>query len=100
MKTENLALDPELVPIFARSVRVGLIGLGITRDRRDDPLLTTRGTYNGLETEFAWRYLGSETDYLRLVGRNSTYHQLRRDLVFARSLTVGWLANTASPLTK
>jgi len=96
VKTENLALDPELVPIFARSVRVGLVGLGLTRDRRDDPLLTTRGTYNALEAEIASKYLGSETDYLRLIGRNSTYHRLGRDLVLARSLTVGWLANTAS----
>jgi len=99
VKTENLALDPELVPIFARSVRVGLIGVGIIRDRRDDPLLTTRGTYNAVEMEVASKYLGSETDYLRLVGRNSTYHRLGGDFVLARSLTVGWLANTASANT-
>jgi len=100
VKTDNIALDPILIPIFARSVRVGLVAMGLTRDRRNDPLQTTRGSYNALQAEVATKYLGSETDYLRLVGRNSTYHPLGRDIVFARSLTIGWLANTAADNAK
>lgn len=95
VKTENIKIDPELVPIFAQSVRVGLVSLNFIQDKRDDPLDSRRGFYNALETAVATKYLGSQTDYVRLVGRNSSYHRIRKDLVLARSLTLGWQINTA-----
>ncbi len=94
VKTDNIKIAPELVPVFAQSVRVGLASLNFIQDRRDDPLDSRRGFYNALETAVATRYLGSETDYVRLVGRNSSYHRLGRDLVLARSFTLGWQHNT------
>jgi outer membrane protein insertion porin family len=91
--TSKIKIDPELIPIFAQPVRVGLVGFEFVRDRRDDPLNSTRGTYNAIDTAVASRYLGSQTDYFRVIGRNSSYHQIAKDLVIARSSTVGWMAN-------
>ena len=93
---EKLIIDPELVPIFAQAVRVGLSSVGFIQDRRDDPLESTRGYYNAVEASLASKIFGSETDYLRLVGRNSSYYRVGKDMVVARSLTMGWLINTAS----
>lgn len=100
VKTDNLAISPDLVPIFAQSARVGLVAGGFIQDRRDDPLDSTRGYYNAIEVGLASKIFASETDYFRLVGRNSTYHRLHGDLVLARSLTVGWLRNTANQTEK
>jgi outer membrane protein assembly factor BamA len=91
--TGNIRISPDLIPVFAQPVRVGLAALDLMQDRRDDPLNSTRGYYNALETSVASRYIGSQTNYFRMVGRNSSYHRLGRDVVLARSFTFGWLAN-------
>ncbi len=91
--TANIRIDPELIPVFAQPVRVGLAGLEFIRDRRDDPLNSTRGTYNAVETAVADGILGSQTEYFRIVGRNSSYHRVGRHLILARSFTLGWLGN-------
>ena len=98
VKTGNLAIDPDLVPIFAQSARVGLVASGFIQDKRDDVLDSRRGYYNAVDFGIATKAFGSQTEYTRLVGRNSTYHQLKSDLVLARSLTVGWMANTANDM--
>jgi outer membrane protein assembly complex protein YaeT len=91
----DLKLSEELVPIFAQAARVGLISAGFIQDKRDDPLDSTRGIYNAIEGAIASKYLGGETDYTRLLIRNSTYHLVRKDVVLARSVWLGWLANIA-----
>lgn len=95
-RLSDIKISEELVPIFAQSARVGLISAGVIQDRRDDPLDSTRGSYNAIEVGVASRYLGSQTDYSRILIRNSTYHRIGREFVLARSLSLGWLANTAS----
>ena len=94
-RLSEIKISTELIPIFAQSARVGLISTGFIQDKRDDPLDSTRGIYNAIEAGIASKYLGSQTDYFRLLTRNSTYHKVRRDVVLARSLAVGWLANMA-----
>ncbi len=91
--TRNVRISPDLIPVFAQPVRVSLASLDFIQDRRDDPLNSTRGYYNAIETSIASRYIGSQTNYLRIIGRNSSYYRLGHDLVLARSITVGWLAN-------
>jgi len=92
----NVRISPDLIPIFAQPVRVGLVAVDFIQDKRDDPLNSTRGFYNALETAVATRVLGSETNYVRITGRNSSYHRLARDIILARSVTIGWLGNAAS----
>jgi outer membrane protein insertion porin family len=84
-------VSPELIPIFLRPDRAGLISMSYIQDRRDDPIDTHRGYLNTIDLGGAWKYFGSATDYRRIVVRNSTYHRIGRDLVLARSTQFGWI---------
>ena len=87
----TLKIRPELIPLLSQPVRVGILSAGYVDDRRDDPTDSRKGTYNTLDLGAASRFLGSQTDFFRLLGRNSTYHPLGRKLVLARTLILGWL---------
>jgi outer membrane protein assembly complex protein YaeT len=91
----NLAIDPDLIPIYSRPVRVGIVSGTLFQDQRDDPLDSRRGYYNSVDFGLATKAFASQTDFFRLLARNSTYHRIGRDLVFARSTMLGWLFNTA-----
>jgi len=78
---------------------VGALSASYVDDRRDDPADSRRGTYNSVDLSAASRIFGSETDYLRLLARNSTYHPLGRGLVLARSLSLGAMQSLRSRLT-
>ncbi|MEZ5400075.1 MAG: POTRA domain-containing protein [Bryobacteraceae bacterium] len=92
----NLAIDPDLIPIYSRPVRVGIVSGTLFQDHRDDPLDSRRGYYNSIDFGLASKAFASQSDFFRLLARNSTYHRIGRDLVFARSTMLGWLFNTAS----
>ncbi|MEZ5354895.1 MAG: POTRA domain-containing protein [Bryobacteraceae bacterium] len=94
----NLAIDPDLIPIYSRPVRVGIVSSTLFQDHRDDPVDSHRGYYNSVDFGLASKVFASQTNFFRLLARNSTYHRLGRDLVFARSTMLGWLFNTASGL--
>lgn len=89
----NLAIDPDQIPIFNRAVRVGILSTTFIRDRRDDPIDSHRGSYNSVDVGYASKAFTSETDYFRLLARNSTYHRVWGDLVLARSTTMAMLNN-------
>jgi outer membrane protein assembly factor BamA len=65
------------------------------RNRRDNDLESTRGSYTTIEGGVAAGYFGSEADFSRLLIKNSTYHTFfrnrstRQGFVFARSTSVG-----------
>jgi outer membrane protein assembly complex protein YaeT len=88
----DLLIDPLLVPLLAQPVRIGLVGMSYIRDKRDDPADAHSGVYTTLDLGYAGRFLASQTEFSRLTFRNSTYHPLRRDVVFARSTFFGWNA--------
>lgn len=97
----DVKISRELIPIFAQAARVGFVSGGLVEDRRDDPLESTRGSYSAIEVALASKVFASETEYLRLSGRNATYHRLGKELVLARAFTMGWLLNTArEPIDK
>jgi outer membrane protein assembly complex protein YaeT len=86
-----------LVPLLSQPVRVGVFSVGYVDDRRDDPVDSHRGTYNSLDLGVASRIFGSQTDYFRLAGRNSTYHRLGSRLVLARTLSFGMMTALRTP---
>jgi len=88
---DNLKISPELVPLLAQSVRVGLASMSYIRDRRDNPTDSHRGTYNTVDTGISLPQFGSQTDYTRVVLRNSTYYPLGREIVLARTLQFGYI---------
>jgi outer membrane protein assembly complex protein YaeT len=93
VKATNVLIDPNLVPLLSLPVRIGEPGFGYIRNRRDNDLETTRGSYITIDAGVAAHYFGSEADFSRVLIQNSTYHpfgkQQKHQLVFARSTRVG-----------
>jgi outer membrane protein insertion porin family len=87
----SLKIAPQAVGLLNQPVRVGLIGGSFIQDRRDDPVNSRRGVLNTVDLSYAYRGFGSETDFTRVLIRNSTYYSLGHDLVLARSLQFGYI---------
>jgi outer membrane protein assembly complex protein YaeT len=90
----NLKIEPLLVPLLSQPETVGLESFSIIEDKRDDPADAHHGIFTSLDLSYAPGFLGSQTHFARALFRNSTYHLLRRDLVFARSNQFGVITRT------
>jgi outer membrane protein assembly complex protein YaeT len=86
---DTLNINKDLIPLLSQPVRVGVFSVGYLDDRRDDPIDSHKGTYNTVDLAVASKLFASETDYLRLLARNSTYHRLGDRLVLARTFSFG-----------
>lgn len=82
-------ISPDLIPQLVQPVRVGSFATTLIHDRRDSLLDPTRGVYSTLSVEAASGFFGSQTDFVRLRGTNSTYYRLSKSLVLARSTSFG-----------
>ncbi|MFL6466135.1 MAG: POTRA domain-containing protein, partial [Bryobacteraceae bacterium] len=80
----NLKIDQLLVPLLSQPESLGAVECSVIQDKRDDPTNAHRGIYTTLNLSYAPGVLGSQTHFARGQFRNSTYHTLGRDLVFAR----------------
>jgi outer membrane protein insertion porin family len=85
----ELKITPALIPLFSQAIQLGSTSSTFIQDRRDDPIDPHRGVYNTLDAAFASNLFGSRTSFTRLLGRNATYHRIRRDVTLARSLSIG-----------
>jgi len=92
----TLQISPELIPLLARPVRVGMPSFSYVRDHRDDPIDSHKGTYNSMDYGVASSIFGSQANYTRLFLQNSSYHTFAenknisgRRWVFARSTRIG-----------
>ena len=85
----DLKITPALVPLFAQNIQLGIASMTFIQDRRDDLTDPKRGIYNTLDGAFASNLFGSKTSFTRVLGRNATYHRLTRDVIIARSLSLG-----------
>lgn len=88
-------ITPELIPLLSQPVRVGFVSTTFIQDRRDDPIDAHRGIYNSVDLALASNLLGSQTGFGRIVARNSTYYQLTKNLVLARSTSFGAITRYA-----
>ena len=85
-------LSSEQLPILSQPVRLGEPGFGYIRNKRDNDLDTTRGSYLTVDAGVAASYFGSQADFSRILVQQATYHPFgkrSRQLVFARSTRVG-----------
>ena len=80
-----------LIPLLSQPDKAGLLGFSFIQDHRDDPTNSHRGSLNTVDLGVAWRGFGSETDFTRVLARNTTYHPIGRDIVIARSLQFGYI---------
>ena len=91
----DIVITPELIPLFSQPDQVGIFSMTFIQDRRDDPVNSHRGMYNTIDAGIALKQLGSESEFTRLLMRNSTYHPIGRDVVIARTMQFGWIQRLA-----
>ncbi len=97
VKASNFAsqFSPNLVPLYSAPTRVGGPGFTYIRDKRDNPLESTKGSYFTMDAFAASGYFGSEADFGRVLSQYTTYYgfggkgRVDRQYVFARSTTIG-----------
>jgi outer membrane protein insertion porin family len=97
VKATNISntITVQQIPQLSQPVRLGEPGFGYIRNRRDNDLETTRGSYITVDAGVAAHYFGSEADFSRLLVQQSTYHPFgkqrasTKELVFARSTRIG-----------
>ena len=90
IEEQSLQITPPLIPLVSQPVRVGLLSGTYIQDRRDDPTDSTRGLFNSVDLGLASGVWGSEPDFFRILGQNSTYHRLGNTrAVLARTLQMG-----------
>jgi len=88
-------VTPELIPLLSQPVRVGFFSTTFIHDRRDDPLDAHHGVYTTVDLALAAGAFGSQTGFGRLIVQNSSYYQLTKSLVFARSTNFGFIERYA-----
>jgi outer membrane protein insertion porin family len=87
----DLKISNELIPLLSQPVRVGIASTTFIQDRRDDPVDTHRGMYNTIDLGIALPEFASQTDFTKLLIRNTTYHPIGKNIVLARSLQFGYI---------
>ena len=86
---------PGEITLLSLPARIGGPGFTFIRDKRDNPLESTKGNYFTLDGFASSSYFGSQADFGRALAQNSTYQaigrkgQTGRQFVFARSTTIG-----------
>jgi len=85
----TLHISPNQVPLFSRPARIGMLGGSYINDRRDNPADATKGSYTLADAGVSTDKLGSQANFLRFSGQNSTYYPLGSHLTFARNTRIG-----------
>ena len=88
-------ISSDLIPLLSQPVRVGFFSMSFIQDKRDDPIDSHRGTYTSIDLALSASAFGSQTDFGRVVARNSSYYQLTKDLVLARTTQFGLIERYA-----
>jgi len=88
----SLQVSADLIPLLSQPVRVGGPGLTWFRDTRSPgPLNAMKGAYTTVQGFYASSRFGSQTDFGKLDGTNSTYYQFgKQKYVFARSTRIAY----------
>jgi outer membrane protein insertion porin family len=95
VEATNIEVSADLIPLLSRPTEVGTPNFIYVRNRRDNDLETTRGSYISVEGGIATSFFGSAADFSRFLGRDSTYYTFFRNRstgkgwVFARSTSIG-----------
>ena len=85
----SLVIDPNLIPLYSRPVRIAMPSFTWVRDKRDNPVDTHKGSYNLLDLGLATSALGSESNFGKILFQNSTYYTFKKRWVFARNTQIG-----------
>jgi outer membrane protein insertion porin family len=95
VKASDINISPAEIPLLSLPVRVGEPGFSYIRNKRDNNLESTKGSYTTLDAAVASSIFGSEADFSSILAQNATYHAFGKNraqdkkFVFARSLRIG-----------
>ena len=94
VKASNFAskFSPAEFSLLSLPAVVGGPGVTFIRDKRDNPLESTKGQYFTLDGFVASSYVGSAADFGRILAQDSTYYGFghpNHKFVFARSTSLG-----------
>ncbi len=92
-------ISAQEIPLLSQPALVGMVSGSFVQDHRNDPSDATRGSYTLIDAGVSWRGFGSQANFLRFTGQNSTYHALNSFLVFARKTQYGVVSPYGSPYT-
>jgi outer membrane protein assembly complex protein YaeT len=86
----SLRVAADLIPLLSQPVRVGGPGVTWFHDtRQPSPLNAMQGSFSTIQTFIASSKFGSQTDFWRIDGTNSTYYRLGQ-YVLARNTRIGY----------
>jgi outer membrane protein insertion porin family len=97
VSTHDVVIPALLIPQLLQPVRLGIVSANLAQDRRDNSADAHRGLYNTLDVAVTSKVFGSQRSFLRIVGKNATYHPLTRYVTFARQTTFGVILPFATP---
>jgi outer membrane protein assembly complex protein YaeT len=95
VKASEINISPAEIPLLSLPVRVGEPGFSYIRNKRDNNLESTKGSYTTVDAAVAASVFGSEADFSSILAQNSTYHAFGKNrstdkkFVIARSLRIG-----------
>ncbi|MEO7003840.1 MAG: POTRA domain-containing protein [Acidobacteriaceae bacterium] len=80
---------PALVAPEDQDVRLSTLSASYTRDTRDNPLNSHRGTLQSMELDFNSTKLGSSVDFAKLIGQMAYYKKIPKNIIWANSVRIG-----------
>ncbi len=86
---DSLVIDPILIALYSKPVFIAMPIITMVRDKRDDAINPTKGSYNAVNGGVATSALGSQTNFGRVLIDNSTYYTFKKNWVFARRTQIG-----------
>lgn len=89
VSVSNLRINPFEIPLLSQPVRDAGPELTFVHDTRDNPQDATRGSYSLLDGSVSSTALGSQANFVRFLGQNSTYYRVAPHLIFARNTQFG-----------
>jgi outer membrane protein assembly complex protein YaeT len=95
VEASNVVVASDQIPLLSQPVRVGIPGFTYIRDKRDNPIESTRGNYTTVDGGVAAGIFASEANFGRVLFQNATYQAFGKNrqpghqYVFARSITIG-----------
>ncbi|GGA76782.1 hypothetical protein GCM10011507_30110 [Edaphobacter acidisoli] len=92
VKVNSLQVSADLIPLQSQPVRVGGPGITWFHDTRSPgPLDAVKGTYSTIQAFVASSKFGSQADFWKVDGSNSTYYQFGKEkYVLARNTRIGY----------
>jgi len=87
----SLVIDPALIPLYSKPVRLAIPSFTYLRNTRDNPIDSHKGSYTIADLGLATSALGSEANFGKVLLQNSTYYTFKKKWVLARNTQIGIL---------